>query len=146
MTGNEVSTVHLYLLRVMYALICFAMGSTIWPLVFHHGHWSVMHSVAISMLAALSAVCVLGIRYPLQMLPVLFFEVLWKTIWLTAIAFPLWRTNQLDAETMETVRDCLPVVVIPFILPWGYIRAHYVTKRGDRWGRAASANLAEVGD
>ena len=112
MNGTEVSTAHLYLLRVMYALISFAMGSMIWPLVFHHGHWSVMHSVAISMLAALSAVCALGIRYPLQMLPMLFFELAWKTIWLVAIALPLWRANQLDAETMQTVRDCIVVVVI----------------------------------
>lgn len=142
MNGTEVSTAHLYLLRVMYALIAFAMGSMIWPLVFHHGHWSVMHSVAISMLAALSAVCALGIRYPLQMLPMLFFELAWKTIWLTAIALPLWQANQLDAEAMQTFRDCIPVVVIPFILPWRYIWSHYVTKRGDRWGRASGTKAS----
>ncbi|MFN2601489.1 MAG: hypothetical protein ABR582_01900 [Gemmatimonadaceae bacterium] len=130
---TEVSMMRLYLLRALYALICFGEGSRIWPLVFHHGQWSMMHSVAIALLAAFTALCALGIRYPLQMLPLLLFEVLWKTIWLTAIALPLWRTNQLNGEMLETTRDTLVVVIIPFILPWGYIWANYVKKPGDRW-------------
>jgi len=135
MTSTEVSTVHLYLLRGMYLLICVGLGSMIWPLVFHHGHWSVMHSVAIALLAALSALCALGIRYPLQMIPLLLFEMLWKTIWLTAVALPLWRANQIDAETMETVKNCLMVIIVPFVIPWGYVWQNYFRKPGDRWGR-----------
>jgi hypothetical protein len=76
------------------------------------------------------------------MLPLLFFEMLWKAIWLTAIALPLWSANQLDAETMETVNACLMAIVIPFIIPWGYVVVNYVKKPGDRWGRVARA--AEV--
>ncbi len=119
----------------MYLLICVGLGSMIWPLVFHHGHWSVMHSVAIALLAALSALCALGIRYPLQMIPLLLFEMLWKTIWLTAVALPLWRANQIDAETMETVKNCLMVIIVPFVIPWGYVWQNYFRKPGDRWGR-----------
>ena len=34
----------------------------------------------------------LGIRYALQMLPVLLFEIAWKLIWMTVVVLPLWLT------------------------------------------------------
>ena len=46
------------------------------------------------------------------MLPLLFFELLWKAIWLIAIALPLWSAHKLDAETLETVKACLMGVVL----------------------------------
>ena len=133
---EDVSTFRSYLMRGLYLLITLGLGSMIWPLMFHHKPWDVMHGVAMSLLAALSALMALGIRYPLKMLPLLLFELLWKGIWLIAIAFPLWRAKQLDADTMETVRACLfGVVICPIVIPWPYVWAHYVKKRGDRWRR-----------
>jgi hypothetical protein len=140
---EEVSTFRLYLMRALYLLILVGLGSEIWPLMFHHRPWDLMHGVACSLLAALSALMALGIRYPLKMLPLLFFELLWKAIWLVAIALPLWRAHQLDAETMETVKACLMgVVLVPIVIPWPYVLANYVKKPGDRWGRVA--RLTEV--
>jgi hypothetical protein len=130
----EVPAWRLNALRVMYALIAFAMGSMIWPLLFNHKPWSVMHSVAIAMLAALSLVCVLGIRYPLQMLPMMLFEFAWKTIWIVAVALPLWRANAMDPETTETAVNCLfGVILCPIVIPWGYVWRHYVRKSGEPW-------------
>jgi hypothetical protein len=140
---TEVSTFRLYLLRGAYLLISVGMGSIIWPLMFNHGPWSVMHSVANSLLAALSLVAALGVRYPLQMLPLLLFELLWKTIWLVAIALPLWSAGRLDAEAMQTVTDCLVgIVLCPLVIPWPYVWANYVKKPGDRWSRPAPASVS----
>ncbi len=137
---EDVSTFRLYLMRGVYLLITLGLGSMIWPLMFNHKPWDVMHGVAMSLLAALSALMALGIRYPIKMLPLLLFELLWKAIWLIAIALPLWRANQLDAETMETVKACLMgVVICPLVIPWGYVLRNYVLKRGDRWGRIPRA-------
>jgi hypothetical protein len=137
---EDVSTLRLYLMRGLYLLITVGLGSMIWPLMFNHKPWDVMHGVAMSLLAALSALMALGIRYPIKMLPLLLFELLWKAIWLIAIALPLWRANQLDAETMETVKACLMgVVICPLVIPWGYVLRNYVLKRGDRWGRIPRA-------
>jgi len=112
----------------------------IWPLMFNHKPWDVMHGVAMSLLAALSALMALGIRYPVKMLPLLLFELLWKTIWVVAIGLPLWRANQLDAETMETFKACvMGVVLCPLVIPWGYVLRNYVMKPGDRWGRIPRA-------
>lgn len=137
---SEVSTFRLYLMRALYLLICVGLGSMIWPHMFHHRPWDLMHGVACSLLAALSALMALGIRYPLQMLPLLLFELAWKTIWLIAIALPLWFAHQIDADTMETVTSCLMgVVLCPIVIPWPYVFANYLKKSGDRWRRVAVA-------
>lgn len=132
---NEVSTLRLSLLRIMYALIAFAMGSQIWPLIVaprvQPAH---MTGVARAMLGGLSLVCVLGIRYPLRMLPVLLFELAWKVVWVAAIGLPLWASGRLDPDNAGTLRDCMVgVVLLPVILPWGYLLRHYLRAPGDRW-------------
>ena len=136
---TEVSTLRLYLMRALYLLICVGLGSEIWPGIIHHAiARDPTHGVATSLLAALSAMMALGIRYPLQMLPLLLFELLWKAIWLVAVALPLWSAHQLDPDTMETVKACLMgIVLCPIVIPWPYVLANYVKKPGDRWRRVA---------
>lgn len=133
-TTSEVSLLRLYLLRAIYLLIAVGLGSDIWPLIIHHAKpWSLMHGVAMSLLAAVSAMAVLGLRYPLQMLPLLFFEIVWKLIWLIAIAVPLGLAHQVDADTMETVVACLMVAIVIVAVPWRFVFENYVKKPGDRW-------------
>lgn len=133
---SEVSTVRLYLMRAMYALIAFAMGSFIWPAALNHGEWDRWHGVGVSMLAALSALAALGIRYPLQMLPMLIFEFAWKTIFVLLVALPAWKSGHLDAATRETMSESLlGVVLCPIVIPWRYVWANYVRRSGDRWLR-----------
>jgi hypothetical protein len=136
---TELSTFRLYLMRAMYALIFLGMGSEIWPVIVHHtAPWGLSHGAAGSLLAGLSAMAALGIRYPVQMLPLLLFELVWKTIWLLAIALPLWLAGQMDANTWDAVTACLlGVVLCPIVIPWRYVVAHYVTMHGDRWRAAA---------
>ena len=60
-----------------------------WPsLIRHDRSWPLMEGVATCMLVAMSLLALLGLRYPLQMLPVLLFEVAWKLIWLGAVVLP----------------------------------------------------------
>ena len=133
---NEVSLTRLYALRAAYLLLAVGLAATIWPLVLRHSpQWPLMNSVVCSLLAAVSVLAAIGIRYPLQMLPVLLFEVTWKSIWLIAIALPLWSANQIDARTWETVRDCLFGAILIPLIPWRYVIAQYVTRPGNRWRR-----------
>jgi len=133
-TTHETSLLRLYALRVVYLLIAAAMGSQIWPLVFSHRHWNdLMHGVAVSMLAAVTALCLLGLRYPLKMLPLLFVEFAWKTVWVLAMGVPLWQAGQMDANAWETMKACLMGVIFPLVIPWGYVWRHYVKAPSDRW-------------
>ena len=132
---TEVSTFRLYLMRATYLLIAVGLGITIWPGLIRHAIEGIpVHGAAGSMLGAVAVLAVVGIRYPLQMLPLLLFELLWKTIWLTAVALPLWSANQIDAATSESIFACLMgIVIMPIVIPWPYVFANYVMQRGDRW-------------
>jgi hypothetical protein len=133
-TVHNVPLWRLYALRGTYFLVAALMGSQIWPLVFRHRPWELMHGVAIAMLAAVTALALLGLRYPLKMLPLLFVEFAWKSIWLLSVALPIWRSGQaFDADTAETVKACLMGVIFPLVIPWGYVFKHYVSASGDGW-------------
>jgi hypothetical protein len=130
---NEVSLFRLYLLRALYLLVVVGLGIEVWPGVIHHEKpWELMEGVVQCMLAAFSALSVLGLRYPLQMLPLLLWELVWKSMWLIIVALPLWSAGQMDSSTWATASACLLVVVFPFGIPWRFVFAHYVKKHGDQ--------------
>jgi hypothetical protein len=85
------------------------------------------------MLGGLWVLACFGLRYPLQMLPILLFELVWKTIWLIDYGLPQYRA---DVHTTQFTEDfkaiALGVIVIP-IIPWGYVFRHYLMKPGARW-------------
>jgi hypothetical protein len=137
---QEVSTLRLNVLRAAYLLIAIAMGSQIWPLVLRHpADVAHMTGVVRSMLGAITLLALLGVRYPLKMLPLLIIELAWKVIWVVSFGLPLWRAGLLDAGTRETMQACLfGVVLCPLVIPWGYVWMQLVRAPGDRWrGRAA---------
>ena len=49
-----------------------------------------MRGVVRAMLGALTLLAVLGVRYPVTMIPLLMFEFAWKCIWVAAFGLPLW--------------------------------------------------------
>ena len=98
-----------------------------------------MRGVVWSVLTAISLLSALGIRYPLAMLPLLFFELLWKVIWVVVIGLPLWRGDRFDAATQETWFACLMgVVLVPLAMPWRYVFEKYVRAPGTRWRRSVA--------
>jgi hypothetical protein len=132
---KEVSTFRLYLLRATYLLMAVGLGLTIWPVIVQHPlDVPLMKSVVRALLGTVGLLALIGLRYPLQMLPLLLFELAWKVIWLLAFALPLWNAGRMDPVTMETVKECLlGIVIFPVVIPWGYVFAHYARKSGDRW-------------
>jgi hypothetical protein len=149
---SEVSTFRLYLLRAMYLFI--AVGLAIFklgPALLHPENLSPQDSVVLSVLGAFALLAVLGIRYPLKMLPLLFFEFVWKSIWVLAFGLPLLLSGQLDPNVSfggtETLVNCLlGVVLVPLVTPWGYVLRHYLKTPGDRWGKQVSALASESTD
>jgi hypothetical protein len=131
---RELSLAQLYLLRSAYLVLGGGLAVVKWPLLLHRDQpWTLMGGVVNSMLAALSVLALLGLRYPVRMLPVLLFESAWKLIWLMVVALPLWTAHRLDPATREVAVECLPVVIILAAIPWRYVVAEYLTQRSDRW-------------
>jgi hypothetical protein len=138
----EVSTSRLYVLRGMYLLIAVGLGIGTWPaILFPTEHLSHIASQFRSVLCAVSLLALLGIRYPLKMLPLLLFELLWKSIWILAFGLPLWLNQQFDADTRFVLIACLlGIVLTPLVLPWGYVVSHYLKASGDRWAAPHAAD------
>jgi hypothetical protein len=131
---SDISIFRLNLLRAGYLLLTVGLGLTIWPEILDLSHMpELMRGVVISMLGAIAVVALLGLRYPLQMLPLLFFEMTWKAIWLIRIALPLWLSHGLDAASTAMASAVLMVVIFPFVVPWDYTIRNYVMKAGDPW-------------
>ena len=133
-TTPEVSLFRLYTLRAAYLVMAAGLAVFVWPAVFHHSNeLAVTGGVRIALLAGLGATAALGLRYPLQMLPILLFELTWKAIYLIAFALPLWSTHQITAAMAEDIRAVMIAVIFIPMIPWRYVFAQYVLKRGDRW-------------
>jgi hypothetical protein len=103
-----------------------------------HQPWTLtlspFNGVGNSMLAAMPILALLGIRYPLKMLPLLLFEISWKAIWLAMVAVPLWLSHSpIDPNVSQTITACLMVVIYPIIMPWRYVFTTFALQPGDRW-------------
>ena len=129
---DELSLLRLYIMRAIYFLIAFGEGSQIVPALFNHEPTA--RGVIPALLSGLCLLCVLGLRYPGRMLPLLLFEMAWKYIWFFAFGLPQYLSGQVPPTFGD---DFMPitvgVVVMPFVIPWAYVWRHYLKTSGDRW-------------
>jgi hypothetical protein len=131
----ELSLPRLYVVRAAYLFIAVGMGSQVWPIALSHtNELANIHGARFAMLAGLSAIALLGLRYPVKMLPLLLFEVTWKLIYLAAFALPLWAARDISEATAENISAVFwGVLIVIAMIPWRYVFAQYALQRGDRW-------------
>ena len=130
--GGELSLLRLTVLRAIYFLIAFGEGSQVVPALF--AHEPTARGVIPALLSGLCLMCLLGLRYPRQMLPLLLFEMAWKYIWFFAFGLPQYLSGQVPptfAEDFPAIT--FGVAIMPFVIPWGYVWRNYLIAAGDRW-------------
>ncbi|MGD1067245.1 MAG: hypothetical protein ABR975_10560, partial [Vulcanimicrobiaceae bacterium] len=77
----ELPLYRLYLLRAMYAVLAFVQGDRTWSAIVRHtGPWELWNGVGHSFFGALTVLSLIGLRYPVRMLPLLVYEFAWKLI------------------------------------------------------------------
>ncbi len=131
---TDVSLVRLYLLRAMYALMFFGLLATQWPRLLQFSKFdNLWNGVGTAMLCALCLMAGLGLRYPMKMLPVLLFELLWKAAFLLGIAWPASRAGLMTDAIKQTSTECAMAGIILVVVPWGYVWREYVRAPGERW-------------
>jgi hypothetical protein len=131
-TSDEgVSLLRLYIIRAMYLLIIVGLGAMVMPEVLSHEPAS--RGVISSLLAGLWALAFLGLRYPLAMLPLLMFELAWKTIWMVAYGLPQWFSGQRPPTFAEDFFNIGWGAILLLVIPWGYVWRRFVKRPGERW-------------
>ena len=129
---SDVSLVRLYVLRATYLLLVVGVGSMILPPLITHEPMA--RGVIPSLLGALWLLAFLGLRYPLTMLPLLMFEFAWKTIWLFDYGLPQWFAGHKPPTFAEDFPAITAgVILMPIVIPWGYVWRRYVKAAGNRW-------------
>lgn len=121
----DVSHIRMTLLRAVYLLIFLGQGTIQAPRLIAHiqaGAVPFWNGVATSFLAALALLCAIGVRYPLQMLPLLVFEATWKILWLLTVALPLWSSGHLDSDALESLPSIASGLIVPLVIPWRFVR------------------------
>ena len=135
--GNKwvgLSVRRLNMMRIGYAVMGVGIAVRNWPLLVNRSEpWPLYEGVTKYMLVAMGLLALLGLRFPVKMLPILLFESAWKFLWLAAIAVPVWVRDDVDAETAEVAGAALWVVIILAVIPWRYVFTQYVVQRGDAW-------------
>ena len=113
-------------LRFFFLLMACVMGGFVWKqILFDSADWPWTKGLAKSMLAALALMSVLGVRYPLRMLPLMLYEIAWKTIWLVLIAGRAWMADKWTPDIEGLFYDCIGIIIAYFIVPWRYVWARY---------------------
>jgi hypothetical protein len=139
-----VRRINIYLMRLLYLLIAFNLGKMAWThILTHEGTWELKDAMAWSVWAAFSAMAALGIFHPLEMLPLLLFEILYKSLWLLLVAYPLWNAHKLAGSTAEDMTNVfLPAVIVTIaVIPWHYAFCSYVINLRSGRDRVATRTL-----
>lgn len=125
----------LNLLRGLYAFMAIGLTMVVWPgLLTHSDRWAADYGAQQALLAMIGVLAWLGIRYPQKMLLLLVFELGWKVLWWLFIGLPLLAHGKLEGAALQSAWEIgLGLIIIPPVLPWGYLYQQYLRQPAERW-------------
>ncbi len=123
-----VPRINIYLLRLLFTLMFLFLSFDSWTHIFNHtGAWQVTDAAAWCMWGSYAIISFIGILRPLKMLPIILFEIVYKTAWLLVVAYPLWMKNELIGSSAEYTANVFIWVILPAIfMPWRYFFRTYI--------------------
>lgn len=133
-----VRPINIYLLRLLFLLMFVFVGYDSWSYIINHeGPWDPLKAVAWCMFASYSFLSIIGVFQPLKMLPIILFMIIYKSVWLITVAYPLWAANELTGSPAEAMTNVfLGVGVVIVATPWRYVLYTYVLNRKIQPARA----------
>lgn len=116
-------TWRLHLMRGLYLLNFISLAIDNWStILFPSQSLEVLPGVAISFWAGFSLLNLIGIRFPLKMLPILLLQLLYKSAWIVGVYRPALQEGPIEAGIQEFFYICIGGIVLNLlILPWGYV-------------------------
>jgi hypothetical protein len=116
----------MFRLRFGYLFLAVGLAIVKWPLLPKAHELPFYEGITLCLLTAMSLLALLGLRYPMKLLPLLLFEALWKLIWFAVVALPRALAGDLDALPDQAIFNCSLVIVILATIPWRATWREYV--------------------
>ncbi len=129
-------TYRVNIMRIGYLVMVVGLAFVKWPLFFQNGgigSLPVFEGVVAALLTAMSLIALVGLRYPVQLVPLLVFESLWKVIWLATVGVPHAQAGDMDAQMSSVFSSVALIVIILAVTPWDYVWKRYVSAPGEPW-------------
>jgi hypothetical protein len=130
---DSLPTYRLNIMRSGYLLMAVGLMLVKWPLIPDAASLPVFEGVVAALLTAMSLLAFLGLRYPIQLLPLLLFESAWKLIWLAAVAVPHLIAGDMSDQMSSVLSTVALVVVILAVTPWDFVWRRYARAQGAPW-------------
>ena len=115
-------------LRLFYFLMLVFVTPSAWRVLLdHEGPWDPLHAVAWAVWATYPALAAFALLRPLRWLPLMFFTIGYKTIWLGFVALPLWQAGTMEGSNAQPIAEsflALPLLIL--VVPWAYAWRTYV--------------------
>ena len=127
-TDHQLTKVRLYAMRGLYLLTGILLGTDVWPALINRVKpWDPLHGVAFSFWAAYSLLMLLGVRFPVRMLPLMLLQLFYKVTWLVAVGWPLSAAGNLSPIASDVMMACAIGAALDLvIIPWPYVFQTYV--------------------
>ena len=115
------------MLRAVFALNAVGLGPGVWQAIIRPTDpWAYYDGVAMSFWAALSLLALLGVLFPLRMLPLLLLQLTYKAIWLVGVGLPLSLHGPMSEAALDLMKaNGIGVVLLTLVLPWRYLATQY---------------------
>jgi hypothetical protein len=131
---KELPTRRLNVMRFGYAFMGVGLAIVKWPILIQDARsLPALEAALICLLTGMSLLALLGLRYPVRMLPILVLDVVFKAIWFAAVAIPHLVADDMDAATSDLLFSCSFAVILLVVIPWGYVWRRYARTAGDAW-------------
>jgi len=128
MKNEGVPKINIRLLQLLFTLMFLLLSFESWHTILaHRTAWEPTRAAAWCMWGGYSIIAFIGIRQPLKMLPIVLFEIIYKTTWLIIVALPLYRAGTLVGSPAEGMARIDIWVIFPIIaMPWRYFFKTYI--------------------
>jgi hypothetical protein len=125
---DGVRPIQIWGLRLFFLLMLVFVAPYAWQvLLSHEGPWDPVRAVTFAVWATYPALALFGVLHPLRWLPLMFFTIGYKAIWLGFVAVPLWKAGTLwGTPTGEIAGSFLALPLLVAVVPWGYAYRTYV--------------------
>lgn len=117
-----------HVMRVLFLLNFISLAPDNWSsILFPNEPLDAMTGVAISFYAALSLLCIPGMRFPLKFTPLLLVQLVYKSAWLIGVYLPAKNSSSLDESLQSWFWVMAPGIIIDIlVIPWGYVYREYL--------------------